>query len=455
MGEFANIRELSGSWLSKQRSRGEKVVVSIDQAPLPTGLRHLHLGGGTRTAYLLGWRNRGAMYTCRESAVDLSTFIRSNEEPIIREWEEFAKTLLPAAENLDRDSLRDHIRALLTFIADDLESSQTHLEQSDKSMGKGPEANGYFDSAAQIHADVRFMDGFDLIQMVSEFRALRASVIKLWNKQHIGTTEGFDDATRFHEAIDQIVMESLVRYNNNVNRARNLFLGALVHDMRSPLAAVSNSAQVLTLSKNLDERQKKLAAQIERSTASLIQLVTHLIDATHVQLGKGVAVTPAQMDMAEAVSDAVRQAQAAHPDRSITLKIEGELTGKWDASRINQVMSNLIGNGIKHGAASSVISVIAKGDPERVTLSVHNEGDPIPSESQNVIFQPLIRGSGDRQAESSSTSLGLGLFICKEIVNGHGGEISVASTAKEGTTFIVSLPRGGDGPANENLKPDL
>ncbi|MDI1228553.1 MAG: HAMP domain-containing sensor histidine kinase [bacterium] len=384
--------------------------------------------------------------------MDLSTFIRSNEEPIIREWEEFAKTLLPAPANLDRDRRRDHIRALLTFIADDLGSSQTHIEQADKSKGRGPEANGYIDSAAQVHADVRFMDGLDIIQMVSEFRALRASVIKLWNKEHKGTTEGFDDATRFHEAIDQIVMESLVRYNNNINRARNLFLGALVHDMRTPLAAVSNSAQILTLSKNLDDRQMRIAAQIERSTASVIQLVTHLIDATHVQLGKGVPVTPAQMDLAEAVSDAVRQAQAAHPGRSITLDIKGELTGKWDSSRMNQVISNLIGNGIKHGSATSVISVVAKGDRERVTLSVHNEGDPIPSESQNMIFQPLIRGSGDRQAESVSTSLGLGLFICKEIINGHGGEISVTSTAKEGTTFIVSLPRGGDGPANENLK---
>src|SRR5471030_2646008 len=112
--------------------------------------------------------------------MELAEFIRSNEDAIVAEWQAFARTYLPSAANMDRITLRDHIVGLLQFIAGDLETPETERERSEKAKGQGPKEGGADDSAAETHADLRFTGGFDTIEMISEFRALRASVIKLW-----------------------------------------------------------------------------------------------------------------------------------------------------------------------------------------------------------------------------------------------------------------------------------
>ena len=115
--------------------------------------------------------------------MELAAFIRSNEDVIVAEWEAFAHTYLASAAHMDRSALRDHIIGLLRFIADDLETSETERERSEKAKGRGPKEGGALDSAAETHAALRFTGGFDTIEMISEFRALRASVIKLWRAE--------------------------------------------------------------------------------------------------------------------------------------------------------------------------------------------------------------------------------------------------------------------------------
>ena len=145
----------------------------------------------------------------------LAAFIRSDESAIVAAWEEFAQTYLPAAAHMDRVALRDHIVGLLRFIADDLETPQTERERSEKAKGQGPKDGGGGDSAAETHADLRFTGGFDTVEMVSEFRALRASVTKLWRAAWDEPEAIIPDLLRFNEAIDQVMTESLSRYSLN------------------------------------------------------------------------------------------------------------------------------------------------------------------------------------------------------------------------------------------------
>lgn len=119
---------------------------------------------------------------------------------------------------------------------------------------------------------------------------------------------------------------------------------------------------------------------------------------------------------------------------------EGDLRGQWDSDRLAQVLSNLIGNAVQHGAAHAPISVVARGDGAEVVLSVHNEGRPIPEGALHDIFEPMVRL---QDTEKTSTGLGLGLFIARELVTAHGGELDVTSTATAGTTFTMRLPRHG------------
>src|SRR3954452_1558095 len=112
----------------------------------------------------------------------LSDFIRTHAKQITVEWENFARTLVPASDSMTSLALRDHIEPILAFIANDIESSQTGLEQIIKSHGAGPEAGK--ESAAETHGALRLADGFNMNQMASEYRALRACVIKLWSAEH-------------------------------------------------------------------------------------------------------------------------------------------------------------------------------------------------------------------------------------------------------------------------------
>jgi signal transduction histidine kinase len=137
-------------------------------------------------------------------------------------------------------ALEDHIVDILKFIADDLECAQTK-EQVDKSHGLGQGDGPFRQSTAEIHAPLRLADGFDIDQMVSEYRALRASVVKQWvaHQYSLASTD-VEDLTRFNEAIDQAVTESVAHYTKTINNSRNLFLGILGHDLRNPIGAASS-----------------------------------------------------------------------------------------------------------------------------------------------------------------------------------------------------------------------
>lgn len=140
----------------------------------------------------------------------LADFIRTEIEPILQDWEEFAKTLLHA-EDMDKGGLRDHAKEMLLEIADDLDSHQSESQQADKSKGWEPKNGG--ESSAEVHGGDRHSSGFSVIETVSEFRALRASVVSLWTQAYPTIThQQLEDLTRFHEAIDKAVAESLEQY---------------------------------------------------------------------------------------------------------------------------------------------------------------------------------------------------------------------------------------------------
>ena len=327
--------------------------------------------------------------------MELAAFIRSNEDVIVEEWEAFAHAYVHSAAHMDRSALRDHIKGLLRFIADDLETPETERERSEKAKGQGPKAGGAVDSAAETHAALRFTGGFDTIEMISEFRALRASVIKLWRSEwaKADASDILPDLLRFDEAIDQVMTESLGRFTQKLTRSGGLFVGTLVHDFRNPLAAVHNSAQALLARRKLDDEQVGLVSQIETSTSLVNQLVSDLIDAVRIRLLEDLPIASARMDIGTVVREAAEEAQAAHPDRRISIETSGDLEGDWDRARVGQVLSNLISNAVLRGLKTSAIDVAAKGAVHEVVLSVRVEG-AISPDAIATVFDPVPRGEG-------------------------------------------------------------
>ena len=369
----------------------------------------------------------------------LAEFIRSNENAIVAAWEEFAQTYLPSAAHMDRAALRDHIIGLLRFISQDLETSQTERERSEKAKGQGPKGGGANDSAAETHADLRFTGGFDTVEMVSEFRALRASVIKLWRSAWGEPDEIIPDLLRFNEAVDQVMTESLSRYTEKLNHAGALLVGTLVHDFQKSLTIVSDSAEALTDGR-LDDRQTQLVSQIGAGTSHVNLMVSELIDAVRIRIGEGVPISIAPMNMAAAVNDAVKDVAVAHPDWKIAVETPEDLEADGDFARIREMISSLIDSAVQHGSRASEIQVAAKLDNSEVVLSVHSAA-AISPDIVATLFDSLTHRRDENAAQSGDTRLDLELFIAKGVVTAHGGKLSIISNEEQGTTFIVQLPQ--------------
>ena len=372
----------------------------------------------------------------------LADFISANFEPILVEWVAFAGSCGPAGEAMDVAALRDHAKEILKDIVEDLRSPQSAAEQIEKSKGNANAANENIDSAAEEHGSGRAESGFTVGEMVSEFRAMRASVIRLWTAK-VGTLHGEDlvDLIRFNEAVDQALAESIGRYAEDIDHAKEMFLAILGHDLRTPLGAVITSSQFMLDAGELAEPNLTLATRIAHSARRMTQMVGDLLDFTRSQLGSGMPIVRARMDMMKLVRHAVDEIEAAHPEREFVIQSSGDACGEWDSARINQALTNLLSNAVQHGDSTRPIRVIVQEESRDVTLTVHNDGPPIPPANIHKIFSPFKRlDPGDIPARTTD-NLGLGLYIADRIVMAHGGSITIKSTSEAGTSFTIRLPR--------------
>jgi signal transduction histidine kinase len=294
------------------------------------------------------------------------------------------------------------------------------------------------------HGALRHLAGFDLRQLAAEFRALRASVLRLWLKKNAGDESSLYQLTRFNEAIDQALAESIANYSNEVARSRDTFLAILGHDLRSPLSAIANSSLYLG-SPGLLPAGAPLEAvgRINRSATRMSAMIRDLLEYTRSRLGRAIPISPAPVSMEQICRIAYDEARAAHPERIFRLETSGPLDGQFDAERLHQVLSNLLNNAVQHGARDQPITLRAYGEADRVIVQVKNHGRPIPADQLQVIFNPLVQIPSSLVDEDSTptTSLGLGLYIAHEIVARHGGTLAAESSDIEGTVFSARLPR--------------
>jgi signal transduction histidine kinase len=368
----------------------------------------------------------------------LSQFIVENIEEITAEWEEFARSLLPSGQVMTSLALRDHATQILRAIAEDIASNQTQLEQAYKSKGFVPIAPG-IQTAAMTHGALRHLAGFDLRQLAAEFRALRASVLRLWLKRGGDGESAFYEMTRFNESIDQALAESIANYSDSVSHSRDTFLAILGHDLRSPLSTISNSGLYLA-SPGLLPPGKPLeaAVRINRCAARMTVMITELLEYTRTRLGRTIPISPKPSSMEEICRVVFDDIRTAYPERVFRLETSGDLQGMFDAARLHQVFTNLLENAAQHGANREPITLAAHGESDRITVQVRNRGRAIPVDQLQVIFNPLVQI--ETKDDNASSNLGLGLYIAREIVLMHGGTIRAESDGA-GTVFSARLPR--------------
>jgi signal transduction histidine kinase len=373
----------------------------------------------------------------------LPQFIVANSEPILAEFEEFARTHTAAGETMDIQSLRDHAAAMLKAIALDIEQPQSEGAQRRKSEGDAPLDEEADPTAAGKHGAARAGSGFTLAEMFSEYRALRASVLRLWIRARHRLEEGdLQDLIRFNEAIDQALAESITQYSTGIERSREMFLAILGHDLRSPLGAVLTASNFLVTEGELSGGNLTMASRIRSSGERMLSLVSDLLDFTRSRLGSGIPITRTDADIAAISRETIDEISARHPDRQFRFAASGDLRGQWDSRRVSQALSNLVENAVKHGAATSPIMVAAHGEADEAVIAVQNRGAVIAGDDQEQIFNPFKSvASAERHEHDLEEGMGLGLYIAQQIAIAHGGWIDVESSEELGTTFQLHLPR--------------
>jgi signal transduction histidine kinase len=225
---------------------------------------------------------------------------------------------------------------------------------------------------------------------------------------------------------------------------RDQMMGILGHDLRNPLSAITALAQVTMQRDDLPGDVRERLAQMDRAAKRSLAMIESLLDFSESRLKGTLPIRPVTARPAEIAARVIEELSIANPERIILLELRGRGSFELDPVRIEQVLSNLVGNALVHGAPDAPIQVFVDVRESEALLAVTNRGPVIPPERTRSLFQPFTQGGAARAAHAGSDrprGLGLGLYIVRQIVTAHGGTVSVDSSPAVGTTFVVRLPR--------------
>jgi signal transduction histidine kinase len=229
--------------------------------------------------------------------------------------------------------------------------------------------------------------------------------------------------------------ENLLIDERAAGELREQFIAVLGHDLRNPLAAIAMGATMLQRKSHDPAAVASTAQRIERSARRMSGLINDVLDFARGRLGSGIGVEFAETTtLGLSLEGVVAELREAHPDRQVVSDIAVDAPLRCDPERIQQLLSNLLGNALSHGLASAPVRVGAWLEGDDVVIEVHNAGEPIPADRIDKVFAPFWRQTAAREG------LGLGLYICSQIARSHGGRLAVSSSAADGTTFAAHLP---------------
>jgi signal transduction histidine kinase len=350
----------------------------------------------------------------------LSAFIRERRDAILDRWVSRAASL-PAASESDA---RDHLPAMLDHLAD--------------AVDRRDESARPLEDLPQQHATLRFREGYDLRQVVAEYRLLRSVVMDLYTEQGDTTVRAgnlMPPLAVMHEAIDRAIGDAVDQYALERDRVRETFIAMLGHDLREPLHAMVFSAETLTRTPS-DAPTMNIVRRIIANAQRMDRMIRDLLDFARTRLDGGFAITPVPVDARALTARATHDVMHAHPERSVQNLADtapGDFLVEWDNDRVAQVVTNLVTNALVHGSDPVTVEPVDEGD--HVTIRVTNAGE-IPRELVPHLFDAF----GSKADHKKREGLGIGLYIVRQVALAHGGTVDAVSAAGQ-TTVSVRMPR--------------
>ena len=343
--------------------------------------------------------------------------IAVHRDEIVARWRARVRAVSAETKTLRRSELEDNIPALLGEIVVALDE-KTSVHQGSPNAAE--------------HGRQRLRVGFDLNTVVAEYGMLRNCILDI--AVETSFTPSLEEFRRLGDSINASVAESVVEYTKTRNQLFEMFVSVLSRDLKNPLQAIITGAVMLNRPAPLSlDVISRVSGQLAHGAGRIHRLVDQLLDLSRAGLGGGLASNCERFDLRDVCEKIVEELRAANPGREIRLQAAAPCMGSWDLDRISRVISSLVDNALSYGSPNQPIEVRLGGQPQEVVLEVHDLGNPIPNERLESLFNPFNQPSGG--------SLGLGLYVAREIVRAHSGTIEVESSEQEGTTFRIRLPR--------------
>ena len=367
----------------------------------------------------------------------LSAFIMDRMDDIIAEWQCFAMTLPPHDGEMLSAALHNHAREILKAIAQDIDAPDTKdALDSERTSGE---------TAAAMHGAWRHSAGFGMAQLTAEFRALRACVLRLWMANgNVTANEAINEVLRFNDAIDQALAEAVGRYAQEVERARDMFLSVLSHDLRTPLGAIAITSQYLAMPNVSDNKRLEAAARIDRCVTAMNALIKDVLEYTHSRLGKCMTITCKPGDLAEVCRTACDDIRAVHIDVEFRCELKDRLDACFDPARMYQAIWNLLNIAVQQSDRQTPVVLTASETDKQICIRVHASGRSLPAQPLQSMFAPMAQlTSAHKQHDDVRPGIQLSLFVVHEIIRAHQGEIVVPADGDR-TIFEVTLLRRED-----------
>ena len=346
----------------------------------------------------------------------LPTFIIDNIDRIIGEWKSAASPFAAP--------LAEQAKNILMAIAADIQS------------GASPSASS---AAVTVRTVLHGVPDFNVEQIGEALRLLRAVVPAMWQP---ADGQAFGELQRFHGAVDVAVGETLAQYALQVERTRSLFLGMLSHDLRTPLSAIHMTCQYLTRDDVPEERRREAVGRISRCAGTMEGMVRDVLDFARSRLGKRMSIAMKPADAGGACREALEDVRAEHPRCEFRFEASGNLDATADAVRLRQALRNLLDSAARNGARGMPVRFAATASDDALVFRVQCEGQAFSVDTLRTMFDPIaqLAIAGSNPDSTPPANLGLELFIAREILRVHGGDIDVKSSG-EGTIFEARLPR--------------
>ncbi|MEG5062890.1 HAMP domain-containing sensor histidine kinase [Microcoleus sp. B3-A4] len=359
---------------------------------------------------------------------EASDRLKQNAEKIMQMWEKRARDEVGASTHQNSLVLQDSLPLYLNQLVDELSNRIVRTsaritadEVESTRIGKlhGHERAGYAD--------------YSMSQLIFEYHLLRQVIFQVLEEE---APLGVRDRDIIIGSIEQAVNDAATQFSETLRDIQELFMVTLTHDLRNPINVVKMGTQLTLRRLERGDSHMDVAARMLSAINRLDSMIQNLLDASRLRAGQSLKIEFEECDFEMLVQEVVEDLSFAYGERFVVVSDSGIRT-VCSRKEIRRVIENLAINAVKYGAPSTPITLTLQQTETQISLTIHNEGDPIALDAQSILFQQFRRTiSAEEQ-----TGWGLGLFLAKSITEAHQGTLAVESAEGKGTSFIINLPK--------------